>query len=44
MNYAAVGTVRREKKGETGTVVWIEGYDPVDLASVYIRYTGFIFF
>ena len=23
-------------------MVWIEGYDPVDVASVYIRCTGFL--
>ena len=46
LNYAAVGTVRRLKKREkvTCTIVWIEGYDPVDVTSVYIRCTGFIIF
>ena len=36
----------RKKKGEkvTGTIVWVEEYDPVDVASVYIRCTGFILF
>ena len=37
--YAAIGTVRREKKGgkATGTIVWVEGYDAVDVTIVYIR-------
>ena len=44
VNYAAVGTVRRAKKRgkSTGTIVWIKGYGPVDVASVYSRCTGFI--
>ena len=37
LNYATIGTVKRgkrKKKGVTGTVVWVEGYDPVDVTLV----------
>ena len=38
LNYTAIGTVKREKRGKkvTGTVVWVERYDPVDVTIVYI--------
>ena len=38
LDYVAIGTVKREKmkKKVTGTVVWVEGYDPVDATIVYV--------
>ena len=46
LNYAAIGTVKREKRRKkvTGTVVWVEGYDPVDVTNVYIVYSNSSFF
>ena len=38
LNYAAIGIVKR-KKGEKKywyTVVWVEGYNPVDVTIVYV--------
>ena len=38
LGYVAIGTVKREKtkKRVTGTVEWVEGYDPVDATIVYV--------
>ena len=40
MNYTAVGTVRREKKKETGTTEqWHgQGYDPVDVGALALSF------
>ena len=39
LNYAAIGTVKRENsKKATGTVVWVEGYDPGGVTIVYVLF------